>query len=105
MTRPHTSTGAPSTPTGRLELAGHLFHLRLASPFPDLPAGAARGTGGKAGKLTRLLERNNQTAPQETGSRRQANARPQPHQGNNDVTGGTAAIFTPGTAPRSGIGG
>jgi len=33
--------------------------------------------------------------PSGTGSRRQADPRPQPHQEGNDVTGGTAAIFTP----------
>ena len=33
-------------------------------------------------------------------SRRQADPRPQPHQEGNDVTGGTAAIFHAGTAPR-----
>jgi hypothetical protein len=38
--------------------------------------------------------------PLMTGSRRQANPRPQPHQEANDVTGGTAAIFHAGTAPR-----
>jgi hypothetical protein len=30
-------------------------------------------------------------------------ARPQPHQGSNDVTGGTAAIFTPVRRRASGI--
>jgi AAA domain len=35
-----------------------------------------------------------------TGSRHQADPRPQPHQDANDVTGGTAAIFHAGTAPR-----
>ena len=35
-----------------------------------------------------------------TGSRRQANPRPQPHQRENDVTGGTTRYFHAGTAPR-----
>jgi DNA-binding FadR family transcriptional regulator len=34
-------------------------------------------------------------APGKTGSRRQADPRPRPHQEGNDVTGVTAAIFTP----------
>ena len=35
-----------------------------------------------------------------TGSRRQADTRPQPHQRKNDVTGGTTRYFHAGTAPR-----
>src|SRR5689334_22574378 len=37
--------------------------------------------------------------PLVTGSRRQAKARPPPHQESNDVAGGTAAIFTPVRRP------
>ena len=35
-----------------------------------------------------------------TGSRRQADPRPPPHQRENDVTGGTTRYFHAGTAPR-----
>ena len=49
--------------------------------------------------LTRVLEAT-MNSPQETGSRRQTDPRRQPHQEENDVTGGTAAIFHAGTAPR-----
>jgi hypothetical protein len=38
-----------------------------------------------------------------TGSRRQADTRPPPHQRKNDVTGGTTAIFTPVRRRASGI--
>ncbi|HTS95456.1 MAG TPA: gas vesicle protein GvpO, partial [Streptosporangiaceae bacterium] len=38
--------------------------------------------------------------PQVTGSRRQADRRPPPHQESNDVTGGTTRHFHAGTAPR-----
>lgn len=42
-------------------------------------------------------------SPLVTGSRRQASPRPQPHQENNDVTGGTARHFHAGTARPQGI--
>jgi hypothetical protein len=49
--------------------------------------------------LTRVLEAT-MNSPQETGSRRQTDPRRQPRQEENDVTGGTAAIFHAGTPVR-----
>ena len=60
-----------------------VFHLH-----PDKP------------RLAAHCSKRQSTAPGKTGSRRQADPRPRPHQEGNDVTGGTAAIFHAGTAPR-----
>jgi hypothetical protein len=51
-------------------------------------------------KLTRVLEAT-LNGPWVTGSRRQADPRPQPHEVNNDVTGGTTGHFHAGTASRA----
>ena len=75
----------------------------LPSPFwtlLHLPGGTARGTGGERKKLTRVLEAtiNGPLYPAPGVRLTRGLNRDQVE---NDVTGGTAAIFHAGTAPRA----
>jgi len=95
MPVPHTRSrysGSPVTPSTRAP----------PLPFPALPEGAARETGGERKKRTRVLAAT-MNSPLKTGSQHQAQLRPRPAPGNNDAAGGASRHLHASTAPRAAI--